>query len=492
MLSWERREFVKALMAAPVAVASGAQLAEAQYSGPAATHPQPILGHTNPRQMPFTAMADGRADDTKAVQGAIDAAILNSRGGGVFVPAGTYKISKTLHIENVLGLKFTGVSVGATRFIWSGPPDVPMFLLQDARDVVMSDFRIESSPRKPLFTGIQTENGAKRIWVPSQNHFQRIVINGTKKGGLTNGFRIAEGAGGDNNNDFHEFLRCQVRNYHGYGYSVEHSQSHTNRFYSCTFSGYSFGLAGVRTTHGSFSWYGGGGGGNTVADFLLGSPNVLISVINGNFEDSARLLTTGGPTGARWPIHIQGVRYTAAKLADDGIMINVQNPGPLLLDNNLFGTNTLPRMPRVRLSSTQPGATFISQGNLWLGQDAYEKPPYIFRGRGARSLNAKIDGDSFAGKGRKDVTVFEDGDTKPTTHFSKWFQTRNTQDTTITHLRNGWAGARRTILINDNNTLFNFKSGNLRGTSSELWRAKNGDTMDCLFDGKNWRCRPNL
>ena len=161
MSSWQRRDFVKALVAAPMAVTGSARFAEAQYVGPAASRPQPILGHTNPRKNPFTAMGDGRNDDTKAVQGAIDAAIINYRGGGVFVPAGTYKISKTLHIENVSGLKFSGVSVGATRFLWAGPPDVPMFLLTDARDIVMNDFRIISTPRKPLYTGIQTENGAK-------------------------------------------------------------------------------------------------------------------------------------------------------------------------------------------------------------------------------------------------------------------------------------------------------------------------------------------
>jgi hypothetical protein len=491
MNSWLRRDFVKALLTVPLAITGSARFAEAQYVGPAASRPQPILGHTNPREAPFTAMGDGSTDDTKAIQGAIDAAIIKYRGGGVFVPAGDYRVSKTLHIENVSGLKFSGVSVGATRFIWNGPPDVPMFLLTDARDVLMSDFRIVSSSATPLYTGIQIENGAKQIWAPSQNHFQRIIINGTNKGGLTNGFRVAKGAGGDNNNDFHEFIRCQVRNYQGYGFSIEHSQSHTNRFYSCTFSGYEFGRAGVRTTHGSFSWYGGGGGGNTVADFVLGSPNVLISIINGNFENSARLLTTKGPTGARWPIHIQGVRYTAAKLAEDEIMINVKNPGPLILENNLFGTNTLPHMPRVRLESTQTGATFVSQGNLWLGQDAYDKSPYIFSSRGGTSLNAKIESDSFVGKGDKDVTVFENGDTKPTTHFSKWFQTRNTQDTTITHLRNGWAGAQRTILINDDNTNFDFKSGNLRGNAGQPWHTNNGDTMNCLFDGAHWRCQPN-
>ena len=96
-------------------------------------------------------MGNGIEDDTKAVQGAIDAAIIKTRDGGVFIPASTYKISTTLHIQNVLGLKISGVSIGATRLILDELPDVPMFLMRDARDVVRSDFYIESTLAKPQF-----------------------------------------------------------------------------------------------------------------------------------------------------------------------------------------------------------------------------------------------------------------------------------------------------------------------------------------------------
>ena len=437
-------------------------------------------------------MGNGINDDTSAIQEAIDAAILNARGGGVFVPAGTYKISKTLHIQNVLGLKISGVSVGGTRLIWDGPPDVPMFLMRDTRDVVMSDFYIESTPAKPLFTAIQSENGVGTLYAPSQNHFQRLIINGKAKGGLTNGFRLAKGAGGDNNNDFHEFIRCQIRNYQGYGYSVEHSQSHTNRFHSCTFSGYGFGRAGVRTTHGSFSWFGGGGGGNTVADFSLGSANVTISIINGNFEDSRRLLITGGPTGARWPILLQGIRFASDNLPEDGIMIDVQNPGPLILKNNLFGTNQKTRMARVRMNKTQQGAKFISHGNLWRGLDAYDTSPYFFKGAGSASVQANIEGDAFvSGRGLRDLTRFPDGATAPPVHFGTLYKTNNSRPTVISNLRNGWPGQKLDILIEDDQTRFDFESGSLRGNAARLWNAAKGDSLQCIFDGKLWRCRPS-
>ena len=149
MNSWDRRHLLKTLMATPVGLAGASFAAKAQYAGPESSQLPSILGHTNPRQAPFIALGNGIEDDTRAVQGAIDASILKTRGGAVYVPAGTYKISKTLHIRNVLGLKFSGASVGATRLIWDGPPDTPMFLMQDARDVVMADFYIESTPAKP-------------------------------------------------------------------------------------------------------------------------------------------------------------------------------------------------------------------------------------------------------------------------------------------------------------------------------------------------------
>tara|TARA_Y100001934_G_scaffold1300_1_gene1831 strand:- start:159994 stop:161478 length:1485 start_codon:yes stop_codon:yes gene_type:complete len=491
MNSWDRREIVRALMTAPVAAAVP-RIAAAQYNTPPAYVPRPILGHTNPREAPFTALGNGINDDTAAIQGAIDAAIVGKRrGGGVFLPAGKYKVTKTLHIENVLGLKFSGVSVGATQLHWAGPSNTPMFLLRDARDVLMSDFQILSTPAKPLYTAIQSENGPDIFFAPSQNHFQRLIVNGKEKGGLTNGFRLAKGPGGDNNNDFHEFLRCQVRNYDGYAYSIEHSQSHTNRFYSCTFSGNRFGLAGVRTKHGSFSWYGGGGGGNAVSDFLLGSVNVNISIINGNFEDSKRLLVTAGPTGARWPILIQGIRFASGNIPPDGIIIDVQNPGPLILKNNLFGTDSLEKMPRVRMNTTQRSAKFISHGNLWRGQDANDVSPYIFQGAGSRYVRADISGDAFvSARYNNDQTKFADGDTKPPVHFSNLYRTENSRRTVITHLRNGWPGARLTIAINDNNTIFNFSKGNLRAGSVRQWKAKKGGIIDCLFDGSFWRCQP--
>jgi hypothetical protein len=54
---------------------------------------------------------DGRADDSAAIQDAIDAAAAKEGGGLVFLPSGRYRISKTLFLWP--GVRVFGV--GATR-----------------------------------------------------------------------------------------------------------------------------------------------------------------------------------------------------------------------------------------------------------------------------------------------------------------------------------------------------------------------------------------
>ena len=73
----------------------------------------------DPSAVVVRAVGDGRADDSAAIQGAIDAAAAKDGGGLVFLPSGRYRISKTLFLWP--GVRVFGV--GATR---------PQILLGDA------------------------------------------------------------------------------------------------------------------------------------------------------------------------------------------------------------------------------------------------------------------------------------------------------------------------------------------------------------------------
>ena len=72
----------------------------------------------DPRAVVVRAVGDGRADDSAALQGAIDAAASKDGGGLVFLPSGRYRISRTIFLWP--GVRVFGV--GATR---------PLILLAD-------------------------------------------------------------------------------------------------------------------------------------------------------------------------------------------------------------------------------------------------------------------------------------------------------------------------------------------------------------------------
>jgi hypothetical protein len=65
----------------------------------------------DPRAITVKAVGNGRADDSAAIQQAIDAAAVGGHGGVVFLPSGRYRISRTIFVRSAVRV----FGVGATR-----------------------------------------------------------------------------------------------------------------------------------------------------------------------------------------------------------------------------------------------------------------------------------------------------------------------------------------------------------------------------------------
>ncbi len=65
----------------------------------------------DPRAITVKGAGDGRADDSAALQQAIDAAAIGGKGGVVFLPSGRYRISRTVFVRSAVRV----FGVGATR-----------------------------------------------------------------------------------------------------------------------------------------------------------------------------------------------------------------------------------------------------------------------------------------------------------------------------------------------------------------------------------------
>ena len=69
-------------------------------------------------QTKYGAVGDGVHDDTNNIQSALSAAQNNS--AVVYFPAGTYKITSTLAINNTTGIGMVGHSSADTTLKWAG------------------------------------------------------------------------------------------------------------------------------------------------------------------------------------------------------------------------------------------------------------------------------------------------------------------------------------------------------------------------------------
>ncbi len=69
------------------------------------------IAPADPRAITVRGVGDGRADDSAAIQAAIDAAATGGKGGVVFLPEGRYRISRTIFVRSAVRV----FGIGATR-----------------------------------------------------------------------------------------------------------------------------------------------------------------------------------------------------------------------------------------------------------------------------------------------------------------------------------------------------------------------------------------
>lgn len=100
----------------------------------------------------FGAKGDGAADDSGAIQKAIDAAAAASGQAIAYLPTGRYVITKTLQIRGTNF--FVGGSGWGTKLIWKGPEGGVMVEVQEPRGVTLEDMMVGSHDAGAMNNGI--------------------------------------------------------------------------------------------------------------------------------------------------------------------------------------------------------------------------------------------------------------------------------------------------------------------------------------------------
>lgn len=107
----------------------------------------------------FRAKGDGRADDTAAIQAAIDAARQGGQGAIAYLPSGDYIVTKTLHIT---GADYSfGGSGTHTRLIWKGDESGTMITVHDPNNLTIENMDVGTAgDQKNAIDILQTGSAA--------------------------------------------------------------------------------------------------------------------------------------------------------------------------------------------------------------------------------------------------------------------------------------------------------------------------------------------
>ena len=200
----------------------------------------------------YGAVGDGVADDTAALQAAIDSVALGAAVPAVTVmlPPGTYKITSSLVIER-RAVKLLGVGVGnppdfgpnpgqGTTLKWGGSGGDPMIYVEDAAHVRIADilFQGRDAPNQPsegiffdstVDAGIGTNSYivVERCWF---GYFYGLGV-----GGSSMDYCLRWGGLSANNDQF-VISNCQFYSALIANVQLDETQSVWGTFYDCTFA----------------------------------------------------------------------------------------------------------------------------------------------------------------------------------------------------------------------------------------------------------------
>src|SRR2546430_8251906 len=172
----DRRDLISsALSGAAIAALIESAKADTIAGGGLSTASLPFVLATS-----YGVKANGVADDTAALQNAINAA----KNATLILPAGTMIVSSSLNFGSASDSTYivigqSGGETGLTKFLWKGNSTTPMFSLNGIRDSKFSDFGILASSAFPLQTAFlsQTISGT----IPTNNFYERVWVEGVNR-----------------------------------------------------------------------------------------------------------------------------------------------------------------------------------------------------------------------------------------------------------------------------------------------------------------------
>jgi Pectate lyase superfamily protein len=334
----ERRQLLHAA-GAGAALAVGSRVSTAKAAEPANSN-LPTQGFVNVRD--YGAAGNGSADDTAAINSAINAATGNAApaanvrfpASGVYLPPGSYKVTSDLLIQSVEGFSLTGAGAELTILVASGGNFKTAVLnIDGSAKSRFQGFSIAGDGTEGSGS-IALPNAINLTWTTAArrsttaNSFDDIYIRGLKFAcgirmgapsgtvrqvdGTTISDVIVSGAGSADSSYGALYL---------YGFYFGNGATGNQYDHVVTNSSASGCRAGVYCNASGFEWYGGQPAENAIEFQFVGAPTQ--TTIQGiQSQDSGQLLSvTGG--GAVATASVRDVLFTTSRLVSSRRWIEV-------------------------------------------------------------------------------------------------------------------------------------------------------------------------
>ena len=303
----------------------------------------------------YGAKGDGISDDTNALQTALDDVGKDGSPFTIYLPAGTYRITKQLNLTGKKGVGFIGQDASVTKVLWAGPAGGNMLVTNGSAYVRYG--RITWDGANKAAVGI-----AHWYYTPSQNFASTVHEHADEV--------------------FMNMQKCLVSGKMGDGYGQMDSEIgiFRDKFQNCSVAGVStesfnaldvwiwdseFDNNGRAVTNefgaGNFDVYRSVFRQSTVADITMN--NTQTFAFRNNVSTGSQMFLSSKPIGANSAqITVQGNRILDTH---NPIAIDIGSMGPLMLIDNQFRSLSGATGPVAVVDSTVAGCSLLSVGNSY-------------------------------------------------------------------------------------------------------------------------------
>jgi hypothetical protein len=225
----------------------------------------------------FGAAGDGKNDDTKALQKALDSLSVQvknfnmSRTGyaTIYLPAGNYRITATLILQGKIGVNVIGEDPAKTMIIWDGQAGQPMFWANGSAYFKISRIAWNANLKKSI-TGIEIkwktkwDNQSSQSFAPLNIEISDCHFIGRPGYGITGGTYAGTDATGANDSEV-TIQRCYFKDCSEAGIQITGFNALDYWIWDCRFIQCKI---GVGNAHGNYHAYRCYFEGSTQSDFI--------------------------------------------------------------------------------------------------------------------------------------------------------------------------------------------------------------------------------